>query len=228
MNALLQAIKLGDIKRTFSLLSQTKNLNEQNPAGLTALHFACLRGDVKIVEMLLFAGANPNLLMTNSENIDEDIEPDSNLVWDNDVTLQTIQHLKDLGNYSPLHIAVRDRRLDVSRLLLEHGADVNVEDFGKCTPLHWAANNGDCLIVELLINYGARINVQDLAESTPLHEAVRKNDIQVVKKLLAEGADPYMKDIGWQSPFDLAEESPEILKILLSWSNIKSNDGPFH
>lgn len=228
MNSLLYAMKAGDSEKAFSLLSKTSNLNEQDSSGLTALHFACLHAQLRMVKALLNAGANPNILMTNPENMHENTEDDSELIWEEHLTLQMMQHLKDLGNFSPLHIAVRDRRLHICRLLLEHGADVNIEDFGQCTPLHWASNNGDIEMVELLLAYGAKVNVQDMAESTPLHEAVRKANLTLVKRLLAEGADPYLKDVSWQSPFDLAGEFPNILKLLLAWTDTGQMSGPVH
>lgn len=53
------------------------------------------------------------------------------------------------------------------RLLIEHGADVNVLDGNRSTPLHLAASQGKMQNMQLLIDNGADVNVQDGNNLTP-------------------------------------------------------------
>lgn len=52
----------------------------------------------------------------------------------------------------PLHEAVKNRRLDVVRLLLEYGANVNDLDLDSENSLHLAASNSDYNMIEFLLN----------------------------------------------------------------------------
>lgn len=52
----------------------------------------------------------------------------------------------------PLHEAVKNRRLDIVKVLLENGADVNDFDLDLENALHLAASNTDYDIIEYLLN----------------------------------------------------------------------------
>jgi ankyrin repeat protein len=49
----------------------------------------------------------------------------------------------------------------MTKLLIELGADVNIEDNHKQTPLFYAAKNGKIEICGILIDSGAHINHED-------------------------------------------------------------------
>ncbi|HRE26167.1 MAG TPA: ankyrin repeat domain-containing protein [Anaerolineales bacterium] len=55
----------------------------------------------------------------------------------------------------PLHAAVAGQHLEVARLLLAAGVDVNARQQGGFAPLHAAAQNGHAPLVRLLLQYGA-------------------------------------------------------------------------
>jgi ankyrin repeat protein len=74
-------------------------------------------------------------------------------------------NLGDYGDFrpsecgQPIHIAARVGCVEIAKLLIEHGADVNAEtakynDF----PLHLAAKEGHLEVVRLLIDNGADVN----------------------------------------------------------------------
>ena len=50
---------------------------------------------------------------------------------------------------SPLHEAVGSGYTNITQLLLDKGADVNIKDEGGATPLHWAAQNGNTKVMEI-------------------------------------------------------------------------------
>ena len=96
---------------------------------------------------------------------------------------------------TPLHIAVKNKNLDVMKLLLTESPPLlkqkmletcNKED---CTPLHMAVsvrNNDE--IIELLIANGANVNHQNIHGNTPLHSAAQKSNSDEARILLNNGA----------------------------------------
>ena len=55
----------------------------------------------------------------------------------------------------PLHGAAAGRHIEVCRLLIASGADVNATQQHDFTPLHAAAQHGDNELVELFLSAGA-------------------------------------------------------------------------
>ena len=55
--------------------------------------------------------------------------------------------------------ATREKRLEVVKILLEHGADINIKSgIVEMTPLHWAAYNKDPNVVAYLLRQGAKMS----------------------------------------------------------------------
>src|SRR6476620_6996479 len=120
-----------------------------SPDGFTALHLAAFFGKPEIARALLDAGAPVDTYTTN-----------------------------DLAN-QPLHAAAAGRHLEVCRLLLAAGADVNATQHGGYTPLHEAAQHGDVEMVELFLSAGAdpTIAVSDGGTPADLADAAGHRDV---------------------------------------------------
>ena len=54
-----------------------------------------------------------------------------------------------------------DHNIEIVKLLLEHGADINLPDNYGHTALMMASLEGNTEIVRLLLDQGADVNVQD-------------------------------------------------------------------
>ncbi len=80
--------------------------------------------------------------------------------------------------------------LEVMRLFIEGGADLNVKDEEYLsTPLGWAARWGRKEMVALLLEYGARTNLSDdLPWTTPLSWAQKKGHADIEQRVREEGA----------------------------------------
>ncbi|OGF59545.1 MAG: hypothetical protein A2Y62_03630 [Candidatus Fischerbacteria bacterium RBG_13_37_8] len=65
--------------------------------------------------------------------------------------------------------------VEIARVLLAHGADVNAKNSFSFTPLH-SAKSGD--IAEFLIRNGADVNVRGSYKWTPLHNIINNDECQ--------------------------------------------------
>lgn len=93
------------------------------------------------------------------------------------------------GQDNALVESVRQERMDLVELLLDHGWDVDGSDEHGNTALHAAANSGLLQIIELLLRRGANIGARDKEGWTPLHYAARSEGDVAVRALLKGGAD---------------------------------------
>ena len=76
-------------------------------------------------------------------------------------------HKKKAGN-SALHLAVVNNDIEIVKLLISYGANVNMHNKFKKTPLHLACQAGNEIIANLLIENGSDINARDMLRMTPL------------------------------------------------------------
>lgn len=218
-----EAIKAKDNTKAKYLLQSGVDIDISDEKGLYPLHLAVLHGLTDIVHQLLKIGANPNITM-NTDNHDEQFPKLNNSTeLDDSLMEEILSGIRQLGNHTPIHIAVKESNLEMCQILLEFGANVNATDLGQCTPLHWAALNGDINITKLLLQHGADANVKDLAYSTPLHEAIRREHDELVLILLLANADPNQQDIGHMNAYDYAKHQPAILKVLLECQSLQSH-----
>lgn len=91
---------------------------------------------------------------------------------------------------SPLHVAVMRNRIEAARLLISHGASVNMmTDDERCVaPLHIAATTGNLDMVELLLTKGADIHGLTSDFEPPVLTAARCGHKDVFTCLLSNGA----------------------------------------
>ena len=84
-----------------------------------------------------------------------------------------------------LHYAAWNGPIEISRLLLQNGADVNAKDNSVSTPLHLAAMNGHIDILHLLVENGADLEAQNNTGSRTLHYAARYGRLPFIQELIS-------------------------------------------
>lgn len=106
--------------------------------------------------------------------------------------------------------AVLEKRADVVKLLLEHGADPRLADHDGMTPLHFAAQEHQPELVQLLLDKGAQVDARDRQGNTPLFRALTtfrgEADGNAIWTLLLAGADKTLKNAHNVSPEDLSKQ----------------------
>ena len=87
-------------------------------------------------------------------------------------------------------IAAQYGHVDVAKVLLQNGADVNAVDYRK-NRQHFTSQllEGYVDVVKVLLQNGADINAVEKGKSTALHVAAEKGHVDVAKVLLQNGAD---------------------------------------
>ncbi len=133
---------------------------------------------------------------------------------------------------SDLFCAVIDGDLEMVKLLLSRGADINETNLFGCTALINAAQNhrSDKEITEFLLDRGADINAGNQYEQTLLHMAAIRGDKEMAEFLLDKGADIEMKDNEKFTPLRTAVyySKIEMVKLLMDRGadiNTKDKDG---
>ncbi|KAI4216715.1 MAG: hypothetical protein L6R36_009335 [Xanthoria steineri] len=97
----------------------------------------------------------------------------------------------------PLHEAVDRGHIDMVRLLVARGADLEAEELGL-KPLQIAVIQGRLAIVVYLLSQGANIEASCPMEKTPLILAVDGKHTEILQYLLERGADLHKIDeLGW-------------------------------
>jgi ankyrin repeat protein len=98
---------------------------------------------------------------------------------------------------SPLHIAVARRSVEIVKLLIDSGANVDAEGVGsqrKAHPLHVAARVEGLAVATLLLERGAKVDSRDQEGRTPLIIAASNGQTEVAELLLQKGADPLAEE----------------------------------
>ncbi len=93
----------------------------------------------------------------------------------------------------PIHIAAQTGNIEIAKLLLEAGADIDAGDSDNSTALGVAAMRKHGEMVAFLIERGADINRRDRKADCPLSFAVYGRDEAIIQQLLDAGADLYFR-----------------------------------
>ena len=201
---LMTAVSNSNAELVSILLANKAAVNQCHNCGLTSLHIACRKGDIEIVRLLVSYGSNVNsqaevsslkvlnpLLCTIHGMI-------SSLVTEA-IGQEIIETLLKHGAHPnpsklpsvevPLVSAAECGYLEIVKLLLTHGANVNIARGCGSTPLHKAAAKGHDVIVKVLLKYQASKEVLDKNGFTPVMSAAIFGKFQMVKLLADAGAD---------------------------------------
>jgi ankyrin repeat protein len=99
---------------------------------------------------------------------------------------------RDSGGSTPLLLASEGHNFkggSVLRLLLERGADINVQNHFGRTPLHRASFRGALGVVRLLLEHGADVEAKNNIDKTALQIAADEGHDEVVELLREHGAE---------------------------------------
>ncbi|KAK3372296.1 hypothetical protein B0H63DRAFT_550805 [Podospora didyma] len=165
-------------------------LNAQTRDGEAALHIAARRGDPRVVQMLLEAGADYNIKDKSgfTAPVVAAVQPGRGM---EEGCAKCLELFLDAGadaNETPalLQGAALGANLPAVQTLLDR-PDVDLElrnpSYGM-TAFHYAVAQSNIEIVRYLLRRGADINTVDTYGTSPLHRAVRQNFLNGLELLL--------------------------------------------
>ncbi|XP_069561944.1 ankyrin repeat domain-containing protein 6b isoform X1 [Brachyistius frenatus] len=105
---------------------------------------------------------------------------------------------------SPLHLAAYKGHVEVVRLLLRAGCDLDIQDDGEQTALHRAAVVGNSDVISALVQEGCALDRQDKDGNTALHEVSWHGFSQSVKLLVKTGGNVHAKNKAGNTALHLA------------------------
>lgn len=127
------------------------------------------------------------------------------------------------GDSCPLHSAAR-RSFDVTRLLIEDGADIHAVSGGGATPFISAAMGNRTDTMKLLIDSGANVHEKMRNGRTALHYAAESNCLDAVRFLVEHGVDIKEKDEFGKTAFYRAQ-SMDAESVVLYLTTVKRAQG---
>ncbi|KAL2868380.1 ankyrin repeat-containing domain protein [Aspergillus lucknowensis] len=95
-------------------------------------------------------------------------------------------------------------RVDMARLLIDHGADASAVDPAGHFPLYLASLNGHSGVVDLLLERGADLQQQSESYGPCLNAAARSGCVGVIRVLIAHGGDLFPKVRSGLTPLETA------------------------
>ena len=102
--------------------------------------------------------------------------------------------------------SLEEKRFEMTKLLLENGADVKAVDEDNWTALLWASWTGMPTVVDALVKAGSDVNALDAKKQSPLMVAAQRGNEKVVEILINAGADATLKNVDGKTAEDLANE----------------------
>jgi ankyrin repeat protein len=216
IDEIIAASVAGDLRAVRELLARDRSLaGAANMFGSTAVHGARYSGHADI----------QNLLLSEYRPLDGFLAAELGFTTELLEFLRNDPGLAKSRNNvgaTALHGACYWGSVEATRILLDHGAEVNVltaDSFLQIHPLGCAVASPDVpnpsqheavvlRLVDLLIERGAQVNARRRDGMTALHSAAFRGHLRVIRRLLEGGADPTIRaDAGphaGQSPADTA------------------------
>jgi ankyrin repeat protein len=107
---------------------------------------------------------------------------------------------------TPLYTAAQNGQVEVIKMLVSLGANVNAPNNLGATPVYVAAGNGHAHVIEALAELGADLHKPTHNGTTPLYAAAHEGQEGTVRALLKLGVDPNAPNLNGITPLYIAAQ----------------------
>lgn len=199
----------GDIAE--ALLQQGSDLHTKGRCGMNVLHYAAMFDHEEMIAWLLSLGLAVDSLGEYGDTpLMSAAGSESLAAAKRLLTEGACVRAEDRNGFQAIHEA---SGIEMIKLLIEAGADVNAVSGGGDWPLKEAASARDAALIRYLLEVGANVNLPSTGE-TALFGAVRSDSMECVTLLLDSGAEVNAQDCdGWTCLWCV--ESEPIARLLL-------------
>lgn len=202
----------GNVNLLEIFLDRGADINERDENGFTAFMEAAEHGNVEALRFLFAKGADVNLRRQTAEHkvrskrggatalmsAAEEGHPEVLRILLNDMKAE-VDARDNMGRNALIRALLNDDCKDVEEItsiLIQHGADVNVRAEGGKTPLISAVERKHTGLVQMLLSQeGINVDDRDNDGKTALLIAVEKQLKEIVQLLLERGADTKCGDL---------------------------------
>ncbi len=204
---------LGDTEGTTRLLAAgawPDGLDPRAPGLPTALHEAAFRGEVRVVLLLLEAGASTDIANVQGRTplhmaADRGHTGVVRLLLDARAQIDAT----DFAGHTPLHIAASQDHLETVQVLAAAGAPLHLGDANGDAPLALAASESATSVLEYLLTIDSRVDRRNHFGQSALHGAAIAGGAPALRLLIRAGADPTLRDHDGLTP--------------LAWANLQGH-----
>ncbi|MCR5613309.1 ankyrin repeat domain-containing protein [Treponema sp.] len=198
----------------------------QDESGETPLFVALRKENIGIAYMLIETGKGLNVISKDGYT------PLSYVIYLDGQAFEVVaEKLIDAGadvniNGKGVHTALCEacdlNNFYLVKLLVEHGADVNLGSYNqKFYPLGEAVRHNNYEMVKYLIEHGAKVNVKNSIGTTEMFEIYAVSDTRIMDLLLEKGADINSRNNNGETPlfyaYILEDDACKIAEMLIKY-----------
>jgi len=178
----------GDTGTVTKLIAQKMDVNLRSSEGCTPLMYACIKGQVDVVRILLGAGADSGMQANSPEKWP--VIMYAAHAGSPEIVTMLIEKGADVNGCdqfrnTPLMLAVMRGHTKAVEALVKAGADVNARETKRNNfPLLYATSGGRSDEANLLIKAGANVNQCDNTGLTPLMSCAERGHLEIAASLI--------------------------------------------
>ncbi len=142
------------------------------------------------------------------------------------------KNMSAYNSNNTFHHGASNKSVDILRLSLEHGVNIEEKNLDGNTPLHIAAASENIEPLKYLIENGSKIEEKNLEGNTALHISVKSENENLIKYLMEKGSNIEEKNVEGNTPLHMAavSDNETLVKLLLengasSTQFMKNKDG---
>jgi len=173
------------------LVDHKKDPNAKDAAGVPLLFYMVKIGNIKGLELLLKAGADPEKVGINEKPLIIAVQDGNPEIVRLLVEYKADLNVQDRGGNTPLHICVQRHNFKLLHFLLEKGANARIFNYDDITPIHLAARMGSVRSIKMFLEKDPElVHVRSKEmDQTPFADALRGKNYEAARFLLKHGAE---------------------------------------